>query len=253
MPAIEPAIKGQTQRTFTSDDRETWKLILSEHSTTRGDQVIDLFEKGIAALGMNSEEISSLEQVNEKLKAATGWQGLFVEGLEDAYSFYKLLSQRYFPVGNFIRDKQDLNYTPAPDIVHDMYGHLPFFVDPDYADFCQKFGEAACRFMDREDLLRQMERFFWFTVEFGLIKTPEGNRVFGAGIASSIGECAYALSGEPEVLPFDIDTIRYQEFRIDQMQKRLFLLDSKQQLYSSLPELVRRVEADRDKKENGND
>ena len=99
--------------------------------------------------------------------------------------------------------------------------------------------------MDREDLLRQFERFFWFTIEFGLIKTNEGVRVFGAGIASSTGECAYALSDEPEVVPFDIDLIRKQEFRIDQMQKKLFLLESEEQLYSSLDELVKRVEADR--------
>ena len=120
-----------------------------------------------------------------------------------------------------------------------------FLFTQDYADFCQRYGELACEFLDREDLLRQFERFFWFTIEFGLINTPDGKRIFGAGIVSSIGECDYALSDGPEVLPFDVDVIRNQEFRIDQMQKRLFMLESTEQLYSSLETLYEKVSKDR--------
>lgn len=236
---------GQNQKNFGRDGLETWSTILDNHSRTREEQVVDLFHKGIKTLGIDSRNIPTLEVVNEKLKPLTGFQGVFVDGLEEGNNFYKMLSKRKFPVGNFIRDKQDLSYTPEPDIVHDLYGHLPFFVDKDYSDFCQKFGEMACQFADREDLLRQFERFFWFTIEFGLIKTSEGIRVFGAGIASSTGECNYALGGEPEVLPFDVDTIRKQEFRIDQMQKKLFLIENTEQLYGSLGELYAKVESDR--------
>ena len=241
----ETAFVGQKQNDFGPDGEQTWQTILENHSKTREEQVIDLFHSGLIALGITKDHIPQLTDINKKLKELTGFEGVFVKGLEDAHSFYKLLANRQFPIGNFIRDKEDLTYTPEPDVVHDLYGHMPFFCDKDYADFCQKFGEAACRVMDREDLLRQYERFFWFTIEFGLIKTPEGNRVFGAGIASSTGECAYALSGEPEVVPFNVDEIRNQEFRIDQMQKKLFILESKEQLYNSLNELIQKVEQDR--------
>jgi len=242
---FSPEFQCQKQKDLGHEGLTTWKKILSDHKQTRENQIVDLFHKGLVALEITEDKIPRLDELNKKLKGLTGFQGVFVDGLEDGNRFYTMLKQRLFPIGNFIRDKRDLTYTPEPDIVHDLYGHLPFFVDKKYADFCQRFGELACEFLDREDLLRQFERFFWFTIEFGLIKVDEEVRVFGAGIASSTGECAYALSGEPEVVPFDVDAIRKQEFRIDEMQKKLFLLDSKEQLYNSLDELYEKVLQDR--------
>jgi phenylalanine-4-hydroxylase len=181
--------------------------------------------------------------VNTKLTFLTGWKGVFVKGLEDAQGFYRLLRARQFPIGDFVRDRKDLNYTPAPDVVHDLYGHVPFHADPAYADYCQRYGELACQFLDDPRRLRMLERYFWFTIEFGLVKTPQGRRIFGAGIASSVGECAYALSDVPEVVPFEVERICAQEFRIDQMQPRLFILDSVEQLYASFPRLEAHVRA----------
>lgn len=238
-------INHQKPKDFGPEDLKTWKTILQQHCKKREDQIIDLFHQGLNDLEIHSDQIPDLSNVNKKLNNLTGFQGVFVNGLEGGYNFYHMLARRQFPIGNFIRDAADLSYTPAPDIVHDLYGHLPFFTNKGYADFCQKFGEIACQFLDREDLLRQFERFFWFTIEFGLIQTPQGIRIFGAGIASSVGECDYALSGKPEVVPFDIDAIRHQEFRIDEMQKKLFLLKNTEQLYQSLDQLYLKVENDR--------
>lgn len=227
---------------YTPEESETWRLILQRHATVRDRQVCDLFLNGVKTLELNENRIPDLEEINKVLAAQSGFRGVFVDGLEEGKSFYRLLSERLFPIGNFIRSREDLGYTPAPDIVHDLYGHLPFYTDKAYGDFCQAFGQAALEFADRPELFRQFERFFWFTAEFGLVKTPEGVRVFGAGIASSTGECEYALSGKPRLQPFDIDVIRHQEFRIDEMQKTLFLLESPEQLYSSLGELYRRIQ-----------
>lgn len=196
-----------------------------------------MFMRGLEQLGLDRETIPQLDDVNAKLSALTGWRGVFVKGLEDGNGFYRLLRDRKFPIGNFVRDRRDLNYTPEPDIVHDLYGHIPFHADAAYADYCQRYGELACRYLDDPVRLRRLERYFWFTIEFGLVDLPIGRRIFGAGIASSVGECVYALSGEPEVLPFDVETICAQEFRIDQMQKRLFVLQSPQQLYDSFSKL----------------
>ncbi len=230
---------------FGNDGLKTWSSILNSHSKTRDRQVVDIFLKGIEYLDFTPQQIPNLEHVNKKLKTRGGFRGVFVAGLEDGKSFYKMLANKEFPIGNFIRNHKDLSYTPEPDIVHDLYGHMPFYTDPDYSRFCEKFGQAACQFLDHPQLLRQFERFFWFTIEFGLLKTKNGTKIFGAGIASSVGECEYALSGKPEVIPFSVDVIRKQEFRIDQMQTRLFQLESTEQLYSSLHELIRKVEADK--------
>ena len=101
--------------------------------------------------------------------------------------------------------------------------------------------KAACEFIDDDKKFHRFERFFWFTIEFGLIKTDDGPRIFGAGIASSLGECEFALSSKTEIIDFDIDAIINQEFRIDQMQKKLFLLNDKYQLYGCIDELVDKI------------
>jgi phenylalanine-4-hydroxylase len=222
---------------FSEEDHGTWAAINAIHRQRRAEQMVPMFLRGLHALGMDTDTIPSLDEVNAKLMFLTGWKGVYVKGLEDAAGFYGLLRDRKFPIGNFVRSRKDLNYTPAPDVVHDLYGHIPFHADQAYADYCQAYGELACQFLGDPVRLRRLERYFWFTNEFGLVQTAHGRRIFGAGIASSVGECTRALSEEVEVVPFDVERICAQEFRIDQMQPRLFLLDSVEQLYESFPAL----------------
>lgn len=229
------------ERTFTTEEKSTWKKILSIHEKKRKNQIIDIFNDGLVKLKISSDFIPQLWEINDTLQSLTGFKGKYVTGLEDGNSFYRMLSERIFPIGNFVRSDTDLNYTPAPDMVHDLYGHIPFFANSDYADFCQKFGEQACQVINNPKKLRMYERFFWFTIEFGLINTLKGKQIFGAGIASSVGECEYALSEKPIVYPFDIEHIINHEFRIDKMQDELFLLSSASQLYNSLDELGERI------------
>jgi phenylalanine-4-hydroxylase len=224
-------------RPFTAEEHATWGDVVRTQRPRRSSQLVPAFEQGLVALDMDQETIPSLEVVNAKLRALTGWQGVFVKGLEDGRGFYSLLAERKFPIGHFVRDRKDLNYTPEPDVIHDFYGHLPFFADRTYASYCEAYGRLACRYFDDATRLRRLERYFWFTLEFGLVETPLGRRIFGAGIASSVGECVYALSGEPEVVPFDVERVCAQEFRIDQMQKRLFVLPSVEALYGSFETL----------------
>lgn len=209
-------------------------MLFGRLTPLRGVQLDSSFSQGLEALEIGVERIPVLENVNNKLKRLTGWQGVFVTGLEDGKSFFELLSRKLFPIGNFIRDQSDLSYTPAPDIFHDLYGHIPFLASQPYAKFCQEFGVAANLYGSDPIGMREFERFFWFTIEFGLLRAPGGLQVFGAGIASSFGECQYSLSQEVEVLPFDIERIRNCEFRIDVFQKQLFCLESKDQLFESI-------------------
>jgi phenylalanine-4-hydroxylase len=237
-------VKALAPKAFGPRDQDTWRLIISAHEKKRNAQLCDIFLNGVRILGLTADRIPDLGAVNAILRAKTGFEGVLVEGLEDGASFFRMLAEGRFPIGNFIRDQKDLSYTPAPDIVHDLYGHLPYFTDPRYAEFWRSYARAACEFAAAPALLRQFERFYWFCAEFSLLKTPQGTRILGAGIASSTGECDYALSDAPRVEPFDIDRIRHQEFRIDEMQKLLFRFESLEQLYGSLPELQRRVRAD---------
>lgn len=222
-------------RDFTEAEHETWRQLFSRLADCRERLAHPMFVRGLEALGIDGTKIPSLPAVNERLSALTGWRGVPVTGLEDAKSFFQLLARREFPIGAFIRDARDLSYTPAPDVFHDMYGHLPLFADPFYADFNHRIGLAAEPHLDDAQQLRRFERYYWFGLEFPLVETALGRRIFGGGILSSFGESAYALSHEPEVLPFDLRAIRDQEYRIDVMQPRLFVLDNPDTLYGSLP------------------
>ncbi len=221
-------------RHFTREEQETWAEIMDSHRKKRKNQLHPIFLEGLELLEMDTNSIPDIQTVNKKLKKLTGWEGVFVKGFEDPRSFYPMLRDKQFPIGNFIRSKQDLSYTPEPDIVHDFYGHIPFLANKLYADYCQKLGELSGRVIHDAAKFREFERLFWFGVEFSLVKTQNGIRIFGAGIASSIGECEYALSQKPKVIPFDIDLVRKKEFRIDEMQREIFLLESPEQLYASL-------------------
>jgi monomeric phenylalanine-4-hydroxylase len=222
---------------FSSTDHQTWTLLFRKQSKLRENQIIPEFTKGLELLGINEKEIPDLDLVNQKLKKLTGWSGEYVQGFVEAPQFFKMLSEKKFPIGRFIRDSKDLSYTPAPDVFHDLYGHLPFYTIPAYADFCRDFGCYALTQLSSIKKIEELQRFFWFTIEFGLIKTKNGPRIFGAGIASSFSECTYALSEKPQVLHFDLMKICNQDFRIDLIQDKLFILEDSNQLYTCLENL----------------
>lgn len=227
----------QIERQYTAAEHATWTKLYDQLDECRRSQAHPWFARGLEKLGISRERIPSLTDVNAKLRQLTGWEGVAVTGLEDPASFFVGLSERRFPIGNFIREPQDLSYTPAPDVFHDLYGHLPFLAAEPYAAFCQDFGARACRYQDQPEKLRQFETLFWFAVEFPLIKTREGLRIFGGGILSSVGESNYCLSDQPRKLPFQVRDIYQREYHIDQMQQVLFVLDDVDQLFASLDEL----------------
>ena len=219
---------------FTAADDQVWNDLFHRQVPLRDQQLHSIFSEGVHLLEIPQNRVPHIDEINKRLTALTGFKGVPVEGLEDAQSFFEMLSRREFPIGNFIRDPQDLSYTPAPDIFHDLYGHLPFLANKAYAEFSHEFGRRAAKYNSNSELSRQWERLYWFGVEFTLVQTSAGRRIFGAGIASSFGECAYALGSTPEVRPFDIEDIRRREYKIDEFQKVLYELESPEQLYSCL-------------------
>lgn len=228
------APKTRSAPAFSEKDHDTWRRLYAAQRDNVFERIHPMFGDGLEALQISSERVPDLGEVNSRLHSLTGFEGVFVDGLEDPLSFFPMLAARRFPIGAFIRSADDLSYTPAPDVFHDLYGHLPFLADPAYADFSQKFGERASRYLEHPKKLKQWDRFYWFTMEFGLIRTPRGTRIFGGGIASSSGETKYALSGAPVLHDFNLDKIRKHDFKIDEFQKELYVLSSTEQLYKSL-------------------
>lgn len=213
---------------YSDTDNETWRMLVDRQLDMLPGRAGEAFLNGVEKLGLRSQEIPALRDLSRILERETGWQIARIPGLLHEKEFFSLLSERTFPSTDYIRGREEIDYTPAPDLFHDIFGHMPMLTQPDFADFYQLFGRAALR-AEGADRPR-LERFHWFTVEFGLIRQEEGIRIFGAGILSSKNEVTHALSDEVTVHEFDPDKIVEKDYDVWHLQDELFVLDSFEQL-----------------------
>lgn len=217
-------VVDQRFEAYSDADHETWsKLHLRQTELLRG-RVCDEFFTGLDALGIAADGIPDFRAMNFVLKAATGWEVVAVPGLVPDRVFFGHLAARRFPAGFWIRRPDEFDYIEEPDIFHDVFGHVPLLMNEAYADFVAAYGEAGLRLNDPADLAR-LARLYWYSVEFGLIDTPAGLRIFGAGIASSPGETLFALeSASPHRIGFDTVRVMRTRYLIDDFQQSYFVL-----------------------------
>jgi len=187
----------------------------------------------IAALGeMNfpTDRIPQLPEVSSVLREHTGWSVAPVPALIGFTEFFGLLASKRFPVATFIRSREDFDYIQEPDIFHEVFGHTPPLTDHRFAAFVEAYGKAGLAADPADHAM--LARLFWFTVEFGLVRSAEGIRAYGSGILSSPGELQYAVESEvPERKPFDpVDALR-TPYRIDIFQPVYFVIDSFDELF----------------------
>lgn len=214
------------------------------------------FMKGIENLCLDPERVPKLEDVNQFLCALTGFRAKAVSGYVPAFTFFDCLRQRDFPTTITIRDASKLDYLPEPDIFHDIAGHVPMHTDKAFADTLVRFGECAhtaaeiaAGIPDKEERVRRltsvikaMARFFWFTIEFGLMRDPNSKdlKAYGSGLLSSYGELEHCIvSPEVQRYPIQIEWVVNQYFEIDHYQPLLFIVDSFDHLFSLVDELER--------------
>ena len=184
-----------------------------------------------AIAGLDSaREIPRFADVSKKLRAKTGWEIVAVPGLIPDDAFFTHLANRRFPAGQFIRKHDQLDYLQEPDIFHDVFGHVPMLTDPVFADYMQAYGRGGQRAMQL-GRLHNLARLYWYTVEFGLLQTPQGVRIYGAGIVSSRAESIFALDDpSPNRLGFDLERVMRTPYRIDDFQQVYFVIPSLQAL-----------------------
>ena len=222
---------------YTAEEHGTWSLMFNRQEDQLPSRACREYLEGLRKINFTKDSIPRLQDVSEALAKATGWKIIRVDGLVPEKEFFAFLSRKEFPSTDFIRARADLKYTPAPDMFHDLFGHTPMITHPRFAQFFQEFGKAALN-ADEEEVKR-LQRFYWFTVEFGLIRNPEGRRIYGSGILSSIDEVAYCLSDKVTVHPFNVEQIIKQEYDIWHMQDVYFEIDSFEQLEDSFKAYAR--------------
>lgn len=245
---------------YTEENHEVWRRLYQGMQPLWERYANRPFLEGLASLRLDPGRVPKLDDVNRFLKPLTGFQALGVGGYVPPFLFFDRLRNREFPTTVTVRPLHSLDYTPAPDIFHDVAGHVPMHTHPAFADALVRFGDCAHaaaeiasairnpreRLTRLTSIVKALARFFWFTVEFGLMRSGNGLKAYGSGLLSSRGEIVHALES-PSVQRSDasLEWIIHQSFEIDHYQPLLFVVESFDQLYEMAGELEQWMRAGR--------
>ena len=211
---------------FTDDDHAVWDVLFERQAELLGTRVVAPFLDGIDLLRLSHPGVPDLDELNAILEPRTGWRTVAVTGLVPDDIFFAMLSERVFPVGNFIRRREQLDYLEEPDCFHDLFGHIPMLAHHAYAEMVEHVGRlgGAAIAAGRGELV---SRIYWHSVEFGLAREGGELKILGAGLASSFGEAHFSLeSEEVERLPFSVPCAVRTAYRNDVFQPLYLVSES---------------------------
>jgi phenylalanine-4-hydroxylase len=239
---------------YSEENHEAWRRLFARIQPRWERYANDHFLRGVEALDLPHDRIPRLADVNKLLLPLTGFQAKPVSGYVPGFLFFDCLRRREFPTTITIRPVDRMDYLPEPDIFHDIAGHVPMHTERQFADTLVRFGDCAVtaaritaevkdpaeRVRRLTSIMRAMSRFFWFTVEFGLMRGPKSTVAYGSGLLSSYGELEHAIeSDEVQRYPLQLEWVINQVAEIDHYQPILFIVDSFEHLF----ELVDQFEA----------
>lgn len=211
---------------YSAAEHRVWTTLYDRQRDLLESHACDAFLRGLTALDLHGDGIPDFARINPRLEKLTGWRIIAVPGLIPDAAFFDCLAQRIFPAGQFIRSADTLDYLSEPDIFHDVFGHVPMLTDPSFADYMQAYGVGGQRALGL-DHLHHLARLYWYTVEFGLVQSGDGLKIYGAGLASSHAEAIFALEdATPSRMAFDILRVMRTRYRIDTFQQTYFAIPS---------------------------
>jgi len=216
---------------YGADEHDTWRTLLRRQTALAQRYACPEFLDGLSALQID-ERIPDFERASDMLQRRTGWRIVGVPGLIPDDAFYGHLAARRFPVTVWIRRRDELDYLAEPDLFHDFFGHVPLLANPVFADYMQAYGQRGVEAGPAN--VHRLARLYWYTVEFGLIRTADGPKIYGAGIISSAKETLYAIESDiPQRLSFDARRVMRTAYEIDKLQRTYFVLDDFRQLFEA--------------------
>jgi phenylalanine-4-hydroxylase len=216
----------QDWRSYSRAEHDRWDRLFRRSRGILGERACGEFLAAMDALQLSEAGIPDMEKLSERLARITGWRVVPVAALVPDDIFFNHLANRRFPAGAFIRPEAQMDYLEEPDIFHDVFGHVPLLANPVFADFMQAYGKGGQRAIEL-GCLKNLARLYWYTVEFGLIRSEAGLRIFGAGIMSSMTESVFALeSASPHRVAFDLARVMRTNYIIDDFQQTYFVIDS---------------------------
>lgn len=221
----------QGWKDYTPDAHESWNMLYERQMGVLESRACPEYLDAVKALGFTAEKIPNFHEVNERLRAVTGWEVVATRGLIKSKPFFDMLTDRKFPSGYFIRDKNQLDYLEEPDIFHDLFGHIPLLTNPSYANYMHEYGKGGTRALEYKTT-KNLARLNWWTIEFGLIQKPDGLKIYGAGLCSSYGEAQYCLDDRSaHHIRFDLERCMRTQVYINDFQPCYFVIDSFEDLF----------------------
>ena len=240
LSAAAPYIIQQDYAAYTEEQHAVWAELVGRALPELEKHAAREYLEGFEIIGLQRDRLPNLAAVSARLAPRTGWNSTPVSGFLPAPAFFEMLAARRFPTTTWLRNLDSLEYTPEPDIFHDVFGHVPMHAHPVFADFLAHYGRVCATLTDK-DKLERMGRLFWFTVEFGVIRQNGEIKLYGSGLISSHGESTYVIEGSktghgPEIRDFNLEQVLNQEFLVSEMQKVLYAVESFNEIYEATRE-----------------
>jgi phenylalanine-4-hydroxylase len=240
LSAAEPYIIRQDYAAYTEEQHAVWAELVERVYPELEKHAAHEYLEGFEIIGLQRDCLPHLGSISARLEPRTGWNSTPVSGFLPAPAFFEMLASRRFPTTTWLRSRESLEYTPEPDIFHDVFGHVPMHAHPVFANFLEHYGRVCAATSDSA-LLEKLGRLFWYTVEFGVIRQNGTIKVYGSGLISSHGECRNVISGGCAIHDFSLDEVLRTPVKVDELHKLLFAVDSFEQIYDAMHEAERRA------------
>ena len=240
---VSPAtayIIQQDYQAYTPEQHAIWAELVGRVLPELEQHAAREYLEGFEIIGLRRDRLPDLAAVSARLKPRTGWSSTPVSGFLPAPAFFEMLATRRFPTTTWLRSRNSMEYTPEPDIFHDVFGHVPMHAHPVFADFLEHYGRVCSCILD-SDVLEKLGRLFWYTVEFGVIRQGDAIKVYGSGLISSHGECLNVVSGHCAIHDFSLDEVLATPVKVDELHKLLFAVSSFDQIYEAMHAAERRA------------
>ena len=240
--AATPYLIAQDWAAYTPEQHAIWRELVERRLPQLQEHACAEYLEGVELIGLQADKLPDLTAVSARLQPRTGWQSSPVSGFLPADAFFEMLAARMFPTTTWIRGRDAMEYTPEPDIFHDVFGHVPMHAHPVFANFLEHYGKV-CAGLTSADALERMGRLFWYTVEFGVIREQGKIKVYGSGLISSHGECTHVVErgSGVEIREFDLDKVLEEKVDTGNMQKVLYAIESFEQIYEATKEAEGRL------------
>jgi phenylalanine-4-hydroxylase len=240
LSAAAPYIIRQDYAAYTEEQHAVWAELVGRMMPEIEQHAAREYIEGFSIIGLQRDRLPDLKAISARLAPRTGWSSTPVSGFLPAPAFFEMLASRNFPTTTWLRSRESIEYTPEPDIFHDVFGHVPMHSHKVFADFLEHYGRVCAGISDAA-VLEKLGRLFWYTVEFGVIRQDGEIRAYGSGLISSHGECRNVMAGNCAIHDFSLDEVLATKVKVDELHKLLFAVSSFDQVYEAMHEAERRA------------